>query len=97
MIVLNVGTMHTEKHKLSIIIIKTAMDNKPDLTIEGYYIPFDDTYLSKSKYYFLIISESYIQDNFISRKKKQEYHSMLFLFITHPLFIMGKLYLNKIT
>lgn len=89
MIVLNVGTMHTEKHKLSIIIIKTAMDNKPDLTIEGYYIPFDDTYLSKSKYYFLIISESYIQDNFISRKKKQEYHSMLFFIYYTPFVYNG--------
>ena len=51
-------------------IIKTAIENGQNLIIEGCYIPFDwkkdfnEEYLSKIKYYCLIMSENYIQNNF---------------------------------
>lgn len=51
-------------------IIKTAVENGQDLTIEGCYIPFDwanefeKEYLEHIKYYCLIMSESYIRQHF---------------------------------
>jgi len=51
-------------------IIKTAIENGQNLIVEGCYIPFDwkkdfDTKcLSEIKYYCLIMSKNYIQNNF---------------------------------
>ena len=51
-------------------IIKTAIENGQNLIIEGCYIPFgwkkDFTkeYLAEIKYYCLIMSKHYIQNNF---------------------------------
>ena len=51
-------------------IIKTAIENEQNLIIEGCYIPFDweksfeKEYLSQIKYYCLIMSKKYIQNNF---------------------------------
>lgn len=56
-------------------IIKTAIENKQNLIIEGYYIPFDwandfaKEYLDHIRYYCLVMSESYIKNNFDSIKK----------------------------
>ncbi len=51
-------------------IIKTAIENEQNLIIEGCYIPFDwakdfgKEYLSKIKYYCLVMSENYIKGHF---------------------------------
>ena len=51
-------------------IIKTAIENGQNLIVEGCYIPFDweksfeKEYLSQIKYYCLIMSKKYIQNNF---------------------------------
>ena len=51
-------------------IIKTAIENSQNLIVEGCYIPFDwkkefeNEYLSQIKYYCLIMSKKYIQNNF---------------------------------
>lgn len=51
-------------------IIKTAIENKQHLIIEGSYIPhnwknhFSHNYLKAIEYYCLIMSENYIQRNF---------------------------------
>lgn len=56
-------------------IIKTAIENKQNLIIEGYYIPFDwandfaKEYLDHIRYYCLVMSENYIKNNFDSIKK----------------------------
>lgn len=56
-------------------IIKTAIENKQNLIIEGYYIPFDwandfaKEYLDHIRYYCLVMSEGYIKNNFDSIKK----------------------------
>ena len=56
-------------------IIKTAIENKQNLIIEGCYIPFDwqkdfeKEYLENIKYYCLILSEKYIKNNFDEIKK----------------------------
>lgn len=56
-------------------IIKTAIENKQNLIVEGCYIPFDwskdfeEEYLAHIKYYCLIMSEDYIKNNFTSIKK----------------------------
>ena len=53
-------------------IIKTAIENKQNLIVEGYYIPFDwqkdfsKEYLAQIKYYCLIMSKQYIQDHFVN-------------------------------
>lgn len=55
-------------------IIKTAIENKQNLIIEGCYIPFDwanefeKGYLEYIKYYCLVMSENYIKNNFASIK-----------------------------
>lgn len=52
-----------------------AIENTQNLIIEGCYIPFDwqkdftDKYLSKIKYYCIIMSEEYIENNFSDIKK----------------------------
>ena len=51
-------------------IVKTAIENGQNLIVEGCYIPFDwkksfeKEYLSQIKYYCLIMSKNYIQNNF---------------------------------
>ena len=51
-------------------IIKTAIENKQNLIIEGCYIPLDwqkdfsEEYLREIKFYCLIMTESYIQNHF---------------------------------
>ena len=56
-------------------IIKTAIENKQNLIVEGCYIPFDwekdfqKDYLDNIKYYCLIMSERYIRNHFDDIKK----------------------------
>ena len=56
-------------------IIKTAIENKQNLIIEGCYIPFDwqkdfeIEYLKDIKYYCLVMSEKYIRNHFSDIKK----------------------------
>lgn len=51
-------------------IIKTAVENRQNLIVEGIYIPFDwkssfdDVYLKKIKYYRLIMIQAYIMRHF---------------------------------
>ena len=51
-------------------IVKTAIENKQNLIVEGCYIPFDwrkdfaDEYLREIKYYCLIMTKSYIETHF---------------------------------
>lgn len=51
-------------------MIKTAIENGQNLTIEGCYIPFDwakdfdEFYLNEIKYYCLVMSENYIKKHF---------------------------------
>ena len=56
-------------------MIKTAIENKQNLIVEGCYIPFDwqkdfdSKYLENIKYYCLIMSEDYIRKHFADIKK----------------------------
>ena len=56
-------------------IIKTAIENKQNLIVEGCYIPFDwqkdftNEYLENIKYYCLVMSERYIKSHFDDIKK----------------------------
>ena len=56
-------------------MIKTAIENKQNLIIEGCYIPFDwkedfnKDYLTEIKYICLVMSEEYIRNNFESIKQ----------------------------
>ena len=56
-------------------MIKTAIDNKQNLIVEGCYIPFDwqrdfdPEYLEKIRYYCLIMSDEYIHSHFSDIKK----------------------------
>ena len=56
-------------------MIKTALENKQNLIIEGCYIPFDwrigfdKEYLENIKYYCLVMSERYIRNHFTDIKK----------------------------
>ena len=51
-------------------MIKTAIENKQNLIIEGCYIPFDwqkdfdSEYLENIKYFCLVMSEKYIKNHF---------------------------------
>lgn len=51
-------------------IVKTAIENNQNLIIEGCYIPFDwqnyfdDYYLKHIKYYCIIMTKEYIENNF---------------------------------
>ena len=51
-------------------IIKTAIENKQNLIVEGVYIPskwsqdFTSEYLENIQYYCLVLSEEYIKNNF---------------------------------
>ena len=56
-------------------MIKTAIENKQNLIVEGCYIPFDwsadfeKEYLKYIKYYCLILSECYIKNHFADIKR----------------------------
>ncbi|MGN0522898.1 MAG: adenylate kinase [Eubacterium sp.] len=56
-------------------MIKTAIENKQNLIIEGCYIPFDwskdfeKDYLEHIKYYCLVMSEDYIKNHFDDIKR----------------------------
>jgi len=56
-------------------MIKTAIENKQNLIVEGCYIPFDwskdfeKEYLKHMKYYCLVMSEDYIKKHFVSIKR----------------------------
>ena len=55
--------------------IKTAIENKQNLIVEGCYVPFDwskdfsEEYLITIKYYCLVMSEGYIKKHFDDIKK----------------------------
>lgn len=55
-------------------IIKTAIENKQNLVVEGCYIPFDwrgcfdDEYLREIQYYCLVMSRKYIENHFLDIK-----------------------------
>lgn len=55
-------------------IIKTAIENKQNLMVEGCYIPFDwakdfeKEYLNSIRYYCLVMSEDYIRNHFVDIK-----------------------------
>ncbi len=56
-------------------MIKTVIENKQNLIVEGCYIPFDwkgdfeKEYLKDIKYYCLIMSDNYIKNHFADIKK----------------------------
>ncbi|WP_289834527.1 adenylate kinase [Parabacteroides goldsteinii] len=56
-------------------MIKTAIENKQNLMIEGCYIPFEwskgfeKEYLEHIKYYCLVMSRDYIKNHFTSIKR----------------------------
>lgn len=56
-------------------MVKTAIENKQNLIVEGCYIPFDwakdfeKEYLVHIQYYCLVMSEKYIKNNFSDIKK----------------------------
>ena len=56
-------------------MIKTAIENKQNLIVEGCYIPFDwqnefdSEYLESIKYFCLVMSEKYIRNYFNNIKK----------------------------
>ena len=56
-------------------MIKTAIENKQNLIVEGCYIPFDwqkdfdFEYLESIKYYCLVMSEGYIRNHFVDIKR----------------------------
>ena len=56
-------------------MIKTAIENKQNLIVEGCYIPFDwakdfsQEYLDYIKFYCLVMSGKYIKNHFVDIKK----------------------------
>ena len=56
-------------------MIKTAIENGQNLIVEGCYIPFDwakefdQKYLNEIKFYFLVMSEKYIENHFDQIKR----------------------------
>lgn len=56
-------------------IVKTAIENRQNLIVEGCYIPFywandfDKEYLEQIQYYCLVMSENYIRNHFSDIKK----------------------------
>ena len=56
-------------------MVKTAIENKQNLIVEGCYIPFDwqkdfaPEYLENIRYYCLIMGEAYIRNHFADIKK----------------------------
>jgi len=56
-------------------MIKTAIENKQNMIVEGCYIPFDwekdfeEEYLKEINYYCIVMSERYIRSHFADIKK----------------------------
>lgn len=56
-------------------IVKTAIENKQNLIVEGFYIPFDwerdlgEEYRRQIRYYCLVMSERYIREHFDDIKR----------------------------
>ena len=56
-------------------IVKTAIENKQNLIVEGCYMPFDwpedfdKKYLEHIKYYCLVMSEDYLKNHFSDIKR----------------------------
>ena len=56
-------------------MVKTAIENKQNLIVEGCYIPFDwakdfeGEYIENIKYYCLVMSDNYIRNHFSDIKK----------------------------
>lgn len=56
-------------------MVKTAIENKQNLIVEGCYIPFDwakdfsQEYLENIKHYCLVMTENYIKNHFDDMKK----------------------------
>jgi len=56
-------------------MVKTAIENKQNLIVEGCYIPFDwskdfdKNYLEHIKYYCLVMSEKYLRNHFADVKR----------------------------
>ena len=56
-------------------MIKTVIENKQNLIVEGCYVPFDwqkdfdDEYLENIRYYCLVMSEGYIRNHFADVKE----------------------------
>ena len=56
-------------------MVKTAIENKQNLIVEGCYIPFDwqkdfePQYLENIRYYCLVMGETYIRNHFADIKK----------------------------
>lgn len=56
-------------------MVKTAIENKQNLIVEGCYIPFDwanyfeKEYLDNIRYYCLVMSENYIRNHFSDIKR----------------------------
>ncbi len=56
-------------------MIKTAIENKQNLIIEGCYIPFDwekdfaKEYIDNIRYFYLVMSEDYIKNHFDNIKE----------------------------
>ncbi len=56
-------------------IVKTAIENRQNLIVEGCYIPFDwsrdfdKNYLEHIKYYCLVMSEKYLKNHFADVKR----------------------------
>ena len=56
-------------------IVKTAIENKQNLIVEGCYIPFDwqkhfdSKYLENIKYFCIVMGEEYIRNHFTDIKK----------------------------
>ena len=56
-------------------MVKTAIENRQNLIVEGCYIPFDwqkdfeKTYLDEIRYYCLVMSRNYIEQHFSDVKK----------------------------
>ncbi len=56
-------------------IVKTAVENKQNLILEGSYIPFDwkkdfeEKYLEEIRFFCLVMSEKYIKNNYDSIEK----------------------------
>ena len=56
-------------------MVKTAIENKQNLVVEGVYIPFDwqkdfaPEYLQEIRYYCLVMTRNYIESHFSDIKK----------------------------
>ena len=72
---LKMGLIRSGYTKLTPEMIKTAIENRQNLIIEGSYIPFDwandfaKEYLDNIRYFCLIMSENYIKNYFDNIKK----------------------------